>query len=368
MTTATGSIFGKTGLPATRFRGIDRRVAIAVLVAVAVLIGLLVPIGVGYTNPPARHPGDGDLALYKRIVQTIRDGGAYYPTMHRELRDGGYATRPVVAWRTPAYFSLLARLPSTTAAQVVIGALALIAGFSGWLLLWQSDRRLALVAVPLLILSLGSAISDISVFYVEYAAGMLMLLSASAFGLGWRRAGITTAIAALFIRELAAPYVLVCLFLACRERRWREVAVWLAAIAAYAAYYLWHTAMVNAQLGPADFAWPEGWFLFGGARFVLSTAGHNGLLVLTPLWIAAFILPLGILALLAWPGDDRIALTVFVYVVAFAIVGKPLNRYWGELYMPMVMLALPWVIPAAADLARAAFKPNRKVRAEPAFR
>jgi hypothetical protein len=372
MTTATATsptaAASEPGLSATRFRGIDRRVAIAVLLALAVLIALLVPIGIGYTNPPSRHPGEGDLALYKHIVETLRGGGAYYPTLHRELHDGGYATRPVVAWRTPAYLSLLAWLPSTAAAQMMIGALALFAGFAGWLLIWRNDHRLAFVAAPLLALSLGSAVADISVFYAEYAAGMLMLLSAASFGLGWRRTGIVAAVAALFVRELAAPYVLVCLFLAWRDRRWREVAVWLAAIAAYAAYYLWHYAMVNAQLGPGDFAWGEGWFLFGGARFVLSTVGHNGLLAMSPLWIAAFILPLGVLALLAWPGDERIALTVFGYVVAFAIVGKPLNRYWGELYMPMLMLALPWAIPAAADLLRAAFRPSPKVRAEPAFR
>ncbi len=368
MSVTVAETLGRSALPRTRFRGLDRRVAVAVLFAVAALAVALIPIGLSYTNPPPRHAGDGDVALYQRIVETIRDGGAYYPTVHSELRDGGYATRPVFAWRTPAYFSLLARLPSTTAAKVMTAALALLAGVVGWLLIRRDDYWLALLAVPLLLLSLGSAVFDIGVFYSEYPAGMLMLLSAAAFGLGWRRSGMAAGILALFVRELAAPYIVVCLLLSWRERRWGEVAVWLAAIVAYAAYYLWHAGMVNAQLGPADFAWPEGWIAFGGARFVLSTVGHNGLFAVTPLWIAAFILPLGILGLLAWPGDERIAFTVFAYVVAFAVVGRPLNHYWGELFTPLLTLALPWAIPAIADLARAAFRPSRKARAEPALR
>lgn len=368
MTATDLTTAGTIGFPPTRFAGIDRRIAIAVLLAVATLIGLLIPIGASYTNPPPRHPGDGDLALYERIVGKLRAGGEYYQTVHTELRDGGYATRPVFAWRTPAYFSLLARLPSTAAARAMIGVLAVVAGLASLLLLRRSDTRLALLATPLLVISLSSAIADLSVFYAEYPAGMLMLLSASAFGLGWRRTGMIAAIAALVVRELAAPYVLICLLLAWRERRWREVAMWLVTVAAYAAFYLWHVAMVNAQLGPADFAWPEGWVAFGGARFLLSTAGHNGLFVAMPLWIAAFILPLGVLGLLAWRGDERIALTAFGYIVAFAIVGKPLNGYWGELYTPMLTLGVVWAIPAIADLARAAFRPTRQARGAPAFR
>ena len=355
-------------LPQTRFRGLNRQVSIAVLFAAAALMALLIPIGLSYISPPPRHAGDGDLALYQRIVQTMRDGGAYYPTAHQQLRDGGYATRPVFAWRTPAYFSLLARLPSTAAAKIMMGELAVLAGIMSWLLLRRDDYRLALIAAPLLLLSLGTASFDIGVFYSEYPTGMLMLMSAAAFGLGWRRSGMAAAIVALFLRELAAPYILVCLALSWRERRWREVAVWLGAIAAYAAYFLWHAAMVNAQLGPADFAWPEGWIAFGGARFVLSTVGHNGLFFPAPLWLAALILPLGILGLLAWPGDERIALTVFAYLVSFAIVGKPPNHYWGELYMPMLTLALPWAIPAIVDLVRAALTPTQKAHAAQAFR
>jgi hypothetical protein len=355
-------------LPATRFRGVDRRVALAVLAALAAIVVALLPIALNYTAPPSRHPGDGDLALYKRIVQALHDGGEYYQTVHTQLRDGGYATRPAFAWRTPTYQTLLAWLPSTGAAKLLLCALALAATAGGYLLIRRRSYGLALLSLPFLLASMGMAATDVGVYFSEYLTGMLILSSVVAFGLGWRRGGIALGVAALFVRELAALYVLVCLLLSWREGRRGEVAAWLAAIAAYGAFFLWHVAMVNAQLGPTDFAWPEGWISFGGARFVLSTAWYNGLFVLAPVWLAALLLPMGLLGLLAWPADGRMALTVFAYVTAFAVVGKPLNTYWGELYTPILTLALVWALPALADLARAAFTPSPKARTAPAVR
>ncbi len=129
-------------------------------------------------------------------------------------------------------------------------------------------------------------------------------LSASSYGVRLPVLGFATALAALFVRELAAPYVLVCIFMARRERRPGELWAWLAGLAAFAAYFVWHYTMVQAQLTPADAAYPDGWVQFGGLRFVLSTAAFNGIVVALPLWVTAILLPLCLLGLAARRGSE----------------------------------------------------------------
>lgn len=343
--------------PATRFRDLRRPVAVAVLATTALLIAALLPLAMGYQPPPPAHPGNGDLALYGRIVERLHAGGSYYAVAHAELLAGHYATLSVLNWRTPFYPWLLSLFPSVGAAQAALCLLALVAAGAAYALLWRRTNAVVTAAfAPVLLVSLGGCLVSSTVLYSEYAAGMLILLSASAFGLGYRRTGFGAAIAALFIRELALPYVVVCLALAIREKRHRETAAWLVALALYAGYFAWHSAMVHAQLGPADFSYPNGgWLRFGGAAFVLSTAGFNGLFAGMPLWVSAVLLPLGVLGLLAWPGtaDSRIALTTSAYLLAFAFVGRPVNEYWGAMYTPLLTLGLPWAALAIADLLRA---------------
>jgi len=60
--------------------------------------------------------------------------------------------------------------------------------------------------------------------------------------------------------------------------------------------------------------------------------------------------------IVAWPdnADRTVPLTILVYLLAFAFIGKPLNRYWGEIYTPLLTLGLAWTLPALRDLIGAA--------------
>ena len=353
-----------TGYPATRFFGIRRPVALTVLVATVLLVALLIPLALSYQEPPPAHAGDGDLALYGHIVARLHAGENYYPVAHQELIAGHYGTLSTPSWRTPLYAWLVSRFPSVEAAQIALMALAFAAAAMVLVLFWRNgNRALAISAVPVLLLSLGGTFVPGTVLFSEYTAGMLILLSAAAFGLEQRRLGYASGALALFIRELAAPYVVICLFLAWREKRWGEATAWLIALIAYAGYFYWHHTMVQAQLTPSDFAYPGSWVMFGGPGFVLSTAAFNGLFTGMQMWLSAIVLPLGVLGLLAWPGkaDVRIVLTVLGYLAAFAIVGKPLNRYWGAMYTPLLTLGLPWAVLAVVDLWRSATMPGAPV-------
>jgi hypothetical protein len=186
--------------------------------------------------------------------------------------------------------------------------------------------------------------------FTEVTAGSLILLSAGAYGLGWRWLGLVAGMAALFVRELALPYALVCLALSIRRpgERW----VWCAGLAAYGGYFWWHAQMVAATTGPADHADPTGWLAFGGLRFSLGTAGFNGAFALAPLWVSAVYLPLALLGLACWEGESgrRVFATVLIFLGAFLIVGKPFDSYWGAVYTPVLMLGVPWGMVALRDL------------------
>ena len=321
----------------------------AVLALTALAMALLLAVVFSRAPAPVSPEGAaaaGDAASYARIIERMRGGEGYYPAAHEVLVADGYGTRSVFNWRTPAWPTILALLPPG-GGQVLLGVLAAV----GLALTYRMARPAGLVAAATSAvavgLSFGSLLAPEAAVFSEVAAGVLILVSVTAYGNGWRWLGFAAAITALFIRELAIFYVLVCVVFAIRGYRWRKFVAWGVALVAYAAYFAWHAWMVLGQLGPMDRAYGEGWVAFGGLDFVLATAGFNGLWALGPDWLAAVLVPLGLLGLWAAPKWRGLA-TVVVYLTVFLVIGKPSNAYWGALYTPVLMLGLGWVAPAVA--------------------
>ncbi|MCP1834205.1 hypothetical protein J2R76_002542 [Bradyrhizobium sp. USDA 4532] len=344
----------------TRFATAPQRVAVAiVLVAFIAALGLVL---VAAAAPPlvdsirSATPGNGDAKAYSDILGLMRRGAGYYYAAHEVLLAEGYGTASLFNWRTPAWPVLLALFPSVAWAQCLLMALTSAALYLAYRMIRkQDDNFLLATAAPLSILaSLALLKADSSIFMTEIVAGLLILLSAVSYGNGRWMVGLVTAMAALFIRELAAPYILLCIAFAICQRNLREVVGWAVGLFAYSVYFAWHCIEVVQQLGPADRAYPGGWIRFGGIRFGLETAHFNGILFVLPLWLTAALLPAALTGLFAWRQGLRAALTVAAYLCIFAVVGKPYNYYWGALYTPLLMLGLPWAIPAAYD----AFRPR----------
>ena len=220
------------------------------------------------------------------------------------------------------------------------------------LCVWQT----LLLAFPLAI----SAIPPVY-FFAEMWAGVAIALSVGMYSLGWRKAGATTGIVALFFRELALPYVLIGIFLAWRHKKKSELWIWIAGFGAYALYFGLHAAAVLSQI-PVLHGAPEvsRWIQFGGLRFLLIT-GSVGFLMTYPFWCSAIYLPCALLGLAGWrhPLAGRVIATVAAYLLAFSVIGIPsANYYWGAVYAPLLAWGTPWTLTACKDLLGVILPPS----------
>jgi hypothetical protein len=348
----TGSLIA--GLPPTRFRDVDRRLAAAILIVTAVAMLVLLAISLQY-NPPPEAPttNDGDKAMYERVIERMHAGESYYTAAHTALHSGGYGTQSVFNWRLPTLSWIDSRFPSVMWASFLLGLGALGAILaSAKLVRDTADKPTAYVAAFALSMSLAACATPAGALFTEIVASVMILASASAYGLKRPAIGFIIGLASLFVRELAAPYVLVCIYFAWRENRRSELVAWAAGLAAFFAFFAWHYVMVKSQSAAGDFGYIDGWIQFGGVPFVLATAAFNGMMIAAPLWASAILVPLCILGLIGWraPEGARIGVTVAVYMASFLIVGKAFNDYWGALYTPLMTIGLAFVPASLRDL------------------
>jgi len=344
-------------MPSTRLAGLSRHWAIAILAGLALTVLGLGAIALSQHVAPVDTAQLGDEHMYASVVDGLRQGGDFYDTLRAQLLAGHYGMTSVFNWRTPFFMSLVALFPSNWAMFALVLLVAVAGGFLAVRLAWRELGPIGagcLVVVE--ILGLGAALVPGAFLISEVPTGFLILLSAMAYGLGARRTGFAAGALALFVRELAAPYVVVCAFLAWRAGRRRELALWGMALAGYAAYYVWHIHMVGLHQQPGDPGDHAGWVQFGGAGFVLKAAAFDGYFIAAPLWQTAVLLPAAFVGLMAWPdkAGERVALTVFAYLALFAVVGKDFNDYWGALFTPLMILGLVWFPAGLRDLWRAA--------------
>jgi hypothetical protein len=88
------------------------------------------------------------------------------------------------------------------------------------------------------------------------------------------------------------------------------------------------------------------WVSGGGWCYVLKTTRTNLLFSYLPLAVLAPVISVIWAGLWVWPDHRtrRIAVVVTVYFLAFALVGRPDNFYWGLMVAPLVPLGLlGWV-------------------------
>lgn len=282
------------------------------------------------------EPRRSDVQLFVRIVEDVRQGQPYYGAAGDEMRTGGYPTRSIFNWRQPLIYLALSRVPQVLAQ---IGLVVLAAK-----LLWDTGKTLpreTFALVPMVNSCIGLLV-PVAVYLTEAWAGVCIGLSLLAYARNRGRAGALWGLAALFVRELAAPYCLLAGCLALWRRRWHEVYVWVLGAAFYAVYYGLHAMQVLKHVGPHESAHLNSWIAFGGLPFLSETLRANGLFLLAPRFVVAIVA----VALVAAWWNRRLPLharvTLVLYGGLFLVVGLPFNGYWGLLIAPTVSLWLAY--------------------------
>ncbi len=366
----------QTAAGLTRYASLTRLQALLVLACTALSMVWCLAVAPRNTLIPKSYNNkdQGDMAVYQAVVKRIQGGAGYYDALGTELRAANRPTASIFNWRTPLYLPAIAWLPSLAWGRAILAIAALAALGLAFIVMGRSEMPFSAVFEVLLMLGpLMVCFAPPGVFFAEVWAGVLIAVSATACGLGWRRVGVPVGLLALFVRELALPYVLVSAFLAWRAKRRSEVWAWTAGLGAYAIYFTVHALIVRSHITPADFANPAaqiqiggmsfhltGWIQFGGLDFLLR-ASSVGWLMLLPPWVTALYLPAALLGLGGWthPTARYASLTVACYMVAFAVMGYTMNLYWGAVYAPLLTFGAACAAPAFRDLAQAVLQ-NRQ--------
>lgn len=322
---------------------------------------LLYPALTKDPNPPFVPPPGAttDLDFYERISGCVREGESYYDASQRELRAHGYPTRSVFNWRPPTLTWLSGRLPGLDWLRSVLVLVVLFAVALTSLDLLRDVRLIpAGVGAVAFVGATAWVFGPKTFLFHEVWAGALITLSLGLLRRNWVRSGVAVGVAALFVRELALPYVLVCLALAWYEGRRREMRAWMLGLAVFAPFMIAHALAVLSRLNDLDHAMPKGWVRFGGARFVLVTSQSNVFLMALPLWCTAVYTALSGLGFWYWCRENgegrRTGLTAAAYLAAFSVVGAPFNFYWGFVDAPLLAIGFAHAPGALAGLVETA--------------
>jgi hypothetical protein len=310
-----------------------------ILAAVLLMVlGLLTGAGRERAAPTS---GPTDLGLYVYAVTAAAHPSTWYAQVIARQRRDGYELKPFVAVRPPALSFLLAALRTEALRRLAVVALALASLAAWWLRLGREGVQPLPRALDLVALVTGAlfAVAPQAPYLHEAWAGLLISLSLALrreqrFGLA-----VAAGLAAALMRELAAPYLVVMAATALLGRHWREAAAWGLALVLFAAALAVHASMVDALVLPSDHA-GAGWLKLSGWPFVLHASQWNAVLAVSPAWLTALAVPAALAGAANWTTSlgRRLATVLVSYVLAFAVVGRPENFYWGLVFAPLLPL------------------------------
>ncbi len=126
---------------------------------------------------------------------------------------------------------------------------------------WFRASRVSGVMLGTLMLcgALLPIVMEQGLLFAEVWSGLAIALSLTAYISQQRKLAIGWGLMALVFRELAAPYVLLCLILAARERRWSEVIAWISGGVCYLLAYYWHVQQILPRIPVDGVAHSQSW-------------------------------------------------------------------------------------------------------------
>ena len=301
----------------------------------------------------ARRADYSDVRLYHDMAQRIAAGTDYYAAATGLQREHGFPTRPFVTVRLPTLVMAAVWLGWGTLRAVLIGLL-----FAAVLLWLRELDGLAAtgerIAAGLLVLAGGAMVENPGlVTQHELWAGILLTIALAIRVKGNWAGAVLMAAAALAIRELALPFVLLAALFALADRRWRELAAWTGLALLFALGLALHAHAVAAHVLPGDLA-SEGWSEHRGFGAPLRDIANVTLLTLVP---APLVYLLALLPLYGWLAAPmrlaRFAVPLFTgYMVLLALFAREQNFYWAIMLLPAYLAGYAFLPRLARDLAR----------------
>jgi hypothetical protein len=155
---------------------------------------------------------------------------------------------------------------------------------------------------------------------------------------------VALALAAVLVRETALAWLAAIVLVALWRRDAKLVGMAACAIAVAGALWLYHAALVAAQVHAGDLSSP-GWVRFQGLPLVIDALRRNLVLVALPGWLLLVLVTASLIAMLRWGTDrERIAAIGSTgFLCALTVFGRPDNGYWGFMVAPFVLLGLPLI-------------------------
>ncbi len=308
---------------------------------------------------PSKAPAKakGDLALYARIAERMAAGEGYYTAAMDEQRASNYPTRPFVAVRQPT-LAWLQTLIGVAGVRYVMFGLVLACVLA-------ANQRLAglaavsvperIAAVMLLVLGGAAVVVPKAGLIHELWAGLALTLALLLYRPERWWPALLAAAAAIAVRELAVPFVLLWLAFALAGKRWAEAAGVAALLALFAAGMTGHYLAVEAGRLASDPASP-GWDAMIGYGLPLMALFRLTGLMFLPITAAA---PLALLPLVGWLGiGGRLGLFALLWSAGtftmIALFARPDNFYWAQLALPAYALGLAFAPRALAELVQRA--------------
>jgi hypothetical protein len=344
----------------TRYDGWTRGSALGLIAA---LLALLIVASWSPASAPApkqrtSEAQHSDLQLYRDIIAGVGAGGEYYEVAAHELRAGGYPLKPFFTFRLPTHAMLYAAFGERT--MIVVSWLLALGLMLAWWVRLKPVLPLSLLAAFLFLVAggLGSMLQPMTaLFHESWAALLLALMIAIHRPERWWPAMLAGG-AALLIRELALPMILAMGGLALLEKRWREAAAWVAVVAIFAIYMMFHAHWVAQVVGPGDMASP-GWSAMLGLQFALKSVAKVTFGMRLPDALAAVLL---ILSLFGWASVRtgwalRAAILLAGYGAMVSLFARADTFYWALIAAPLSFAGLAFLPNVFAGLAKAVRKP-----------
>lgn len=331
--------------------------------ALAALLLVFAAIAPGYAPPPAAPPkvvstdaagvkhteaeDDNDLRFYRLVIERVKRGDNYYVAATEEQRANGYPVAPGLTVRLPtlAFVSAWAGPTGLIALQLALFAGMVLANARRLSAEAGGDAR-KFMALALLFMGISSGLNARYNVLHEIWAAQLVALS---FGLHrpgtgkWGGAWLVAA-AALAVRELALPYVLLLAAWAAWHRRWREAAAWGLLIVLFGAALAVHLNLAEAQIRPGDPHSPSWLVLSGLSGFLYKVINSTGLSLL-PVAVAGPVIAACLIGWSGWKSEMGTFATLLLagYALAFGIAGRDNNFYWGVLITPILFMGLAFL-------------------------